>query len=164
MPIYEFYCEDCNTIFSFLARRADTTKKPSCPRCGHPELERQVSLFSATGGSGDNEPDTDLPIDESRMERAMDALADDAAKLNEDDPRQAAQLMRKFSDMTGVRFSGDMEQALGRLESGEDPEQIEKEMGDLMESGEDPLILPDKAGTKRQRKPQPSRDSALYEL
>jgi putative FmdB family regulatory protein len=164
MPIYEYYCEDCNTIFNFLSRKVGTTRKPSCPKCGRNELERQISMFAVAGDSGDHEPDADLPIDESKMERAMEVLANDAAKLNEDDPRQAAQLMRKFSDLTGVRFSGDMEQALGRLESGEDPDQVEKEMGALMESGDDPLILPGVAGAKRQRKPQPIRDATLYEL
>ncbi|MCK4728291.1 MAG: zinc ribbon domain-containing protein, partial [Desulfobacterales bacterium] len=33
MPIYEFYCEDCNTIFNFFSRSVNTTKRPPCPRC-----------------------------------------------------------------------------------------------------------------------------------
>ena len=34
MPIYEFYCPDCNTIFNFFCRRIVTDKKPACPKCG----------------------------------------------------------------------------------------------------------------------------------
>ncbi|MEI6128202.1 MAG: FmdB family zinc ribbon protein [Pseudomonadota bacterium] len=45
MPIYEFYCTSCNTIFNFFSRTVNVTKRPACPRCGR-ELERQVSMFS----------------------------------------------------------------------------------------------------------------------
>jgi len=33
MPIYEFYCEDCNTLFNFFSRTVNTDKQPPCPRC-----------------------------------------------------------------------------------------------------------------------------------
>ncbi len=46
MPVYEFYCSECHAIFNFLAKRAGTDKKPSCPRCNFPELEKQVSAFA----------------------------------------------------------------------------------------------------------------------
>jgi hypothetical protein len=34
MPIYEFYCEDCHTIFNFFSKNVNTTKKPN----GRPAL------------------------------------------------------------------------------------------------------------------------------
>ncbi|XCN71926.1 MAG: FmdB family zinc ribbon protein [Candidatus Electrothrix aestuarii] len=34
MPIYEFYCQDCNTIFNFFSSRINTEKRPDCPKCG----------------------------------------------------------------------------------------------------------------------------------
>ena len=106
----------------------------------------------------------DLPIDESKMEQAMNVLAGEADKINEDDPKQAAGLMRKLSDMTGLKLGAGMDEALSRMERGEDPEQIEAEMGDLLE-GEDPFELPEKKGRGiKTRQPAPTRDETLYDL
>ncbi len=94
----------------------------------------------------------------------MNMLAGEAEKMNEDDPRQAANLMRKLSDMTGMQMGPGMEEALQRMESGEDPEQVEAEMGDILE-GEEPFILPDKKGKGiKAKRPAPKRDEALYDL
>jgi putative FmdB family regulatory protein len=163
MPIYEFYCGSCHTIFNFLSRRIDTETLPKCPKCKK-QLQRQVSMFAAIGKAKGGDEMDDLPIDESKMESAMEALAGEAEGINEDDPRQAAQLMRKFSRMTGMEFGAGMETALNRLESGEDPEQIEAEMGDIIEN-EEPFIMPGKKGrTSSWRRQAPSRDSTLYEM
>jgi hypothetical protein len=106
----------------------------------------------------------DLPFDEGQMEKAMQMLAGEADKINEDDPRQAASLMRKLSDMTGLEMGPSMNEALKRMEAGEDPDAIEAEMGDLLEE-EEPFLLPDKKeGAKGARRPAPSRDEKLYDL
>lgn len=164
MPIYEFYCEKCDTIFNFFSKTVNTTKRPKCPKCKTEKLSRQVSLFSVTGKAKEDSGMEDLPFDEAKMEKAMRMLAGEADKINEDDPRQAADLMRKLSDMTGLQMGQGMDEALKRMESGEDPEQIEAEMGDILE-GEDPFILPEKRGKglKTKRK-TPSRDGTLYDL
>jgi len=60
----------------------------------------------------------DLAIDESKMEQAMNMLAGQAEQMNEDDPRQAAELMRKLSDMSGLKLGQGMEEALTRMEKG----------------------------------------------
>lgn len=163
MPIYEFYCSRCNTLYSFLSKSVNTTKRPSCPRCKKPKLERQVSAFALTGGAKEDDGPDDLPFDESKMERAITELAGDAENISEDDPRQAARLMRKFSQMTGMEFGEGMEEAIGRMESGEDPEKIEAEMGDIMEN-EDPFVLPGTKGGGKTRREPPRRDGALYEM
>ena len=164
MPIYEFYCADCNMIFNFFSPTVNTTKKPKCPRCKTKILSRQVSLFAVTGKAKENSDLDDLPLDEAKMEKAMQALAGEADKINEDDPRQAANMMRKLSDMTGLKLGRGMEEALARMESGEDPEQIEAEMGDLLE-GEDPFELSDrKGGEAKTKRAAPSRDETLYDL
>lgn len=164
MPIYEFYCEDCHTIFNFFSRTVNTTKRPVCPKCKKKKLRRQVSAFAFTGKAKENSDLDDLPFDESKMEQAMNMLAGEAENMNEDDPRQAANLMRKLSDMTGMQMGAGMEEALQRMESGEDPEQVESEMGDILE-GEEPFILPDKKGKGvKAKRPAPKRDEALYDL
>ena len=169
MPIYEFYCKKCNTIYSFLSRKVQPDKRPNCPHCTSARLERQVSLFAATGRAKEESPADkgadDLPIDEAKMERAMETLASQADSLDEENPRQAADLMRKFSSMTGMKLGAGMEEALHRLESGEDPEQIEAELGDRLEK-EDPFEMPDKDPKSKHRKvrPAPRRDMTLYEM
>ncbi len=161
MPIYEFYCKNCNTIYKFFSRTVNTEKIPNCPNCKNVKLKRQISMFAISSGKKE-EDSTAPPIDESKMEQAMGMLAKEAGKINEDDPRQAAQLMRKLSDATGIKMGPGMEEALHRLEQGEDPEKIEAEIGDLLE-GEEPFLMESKAksGTK---KPKPKIDDTLYDL
>ena len=165
MPIYEFYCQKCNVIFNFLSKRLANDKKPACPRCGKKALEKMVSSFASPShkgdaGAGDGMPD--MPIDESKMERALESLASEAGSINENDPKQAAQLMRKFSSMTGMEFGKGIEEALSRLEKGEDPEKIEQEMGSLMDS-EDPFVMAHKK-KKASANKAPERYKTLYEM
>ena len=164
MPIYEFFCDDCNTIFNFFSKSVNTTKKPKCPKCKTKTLSRQMSAFAVTGKATEDGDADDLPFDENKMEKAMQMLAGEADKINEDDPRQAANLMRKLSDMTGLEMGSGMNEALKRMEAGEDPDAIEAEMGDLLEE-EEPFLLPDKKeGAKRARRPAPTKDETLYDL
>ena len=94
----------------------------------------------------------------------MQMLAGEADTINEDDPRQAAQLMRKLTRMTGLDLGDGMEEALSRMEQGEDPEKIEAEMGDLLK-GDDPFQLKSKKGPAgRQGRRAPERDETLYDL
>ncbi len=162
MPIYEFYCQDCNTIFNFFSQSVNTTKRPLCPQCQKTRLKRQMSRFSRLTGAREGDELDDLPIDEAKMEKAMGLLAQEAEGVNEDDPRQAANLMRKFTDVTGVRLGPGMEEALKRMEAGEDPEQIEAELGDLIEE-EEPFMFGGKKGG-RGRRAKPRYDDTLYEL
>lgn len=167
MPVYEFYCSDCHAIFNFLSRQVNTGKRPACPRCGRAELERQVSRFAISRNRP--EPDADgLPagLDEERMEQAMMALAGEMGGVDENDPRAMARFMRKFSEMTGMNLGDEAEEAMRRLETGEDPEQIEAEMGDLFgdNSNLDGLFGKEKlAGIKRRLAP-PEHDETLYAL
>jgi len=164
MPIYEFYCSDCNTIFNFFSKTVNTSKKPKCPKCKTKTLSRQVSLFAFTGKAKKTGGMDDLPIDESKMERALQMLAGEADKINEDDPRRVANLMRKLTDMTGLKLGPGIKEAMNRMERGENPEQIEAEMGDLLEQ-EDPFELATKSekGSKAKRQ-APIRDKTLYDL
>ncbi len=106
----------------------------------------------------------DLPFDETKMEHAMRMLSSEADKINEDDPKQAANLMRKLTDMTGMELGSNMEEALRRMENGEDPEKVEAEMGDLLEEDE-PFLFPGKKGKRGAiKRAAPLKDDTLYDL
>ncbi len=162
MPIYEFYCPECNTIFNFFSRSVNTEKKPMCPKCQKTRLERRMSVFSTSRNRGEEEDISVPDLDETKMEKAMSLLAKEAENVNEEDPRQAADLMRKLTDMTGLRLGPGMEEALARMEAGEDPEKIEAEMGDILE-GEDPFDLKKKS-MKTEKYQPPEVDEKLYDL
>lgn len=163
MPIYEFYCSACNTIYNFFSRSVNTETIPFCPRCKSVKLERRMSLFSTmSSGKGESDEEGMPPIDDGRMEKAMEMLAGEADRIDEDDPRQAVSMMRKLSEAAGLNLSSGMEEALSRMERGEDPEKIEEEMGDILEN-EDPFS-PESRGGKGKRRSRPSVDETLYDL
>ncbi|RMG66590.1 MAG: zinc ribbon domain-containing protein [Calditrichaeota bacterium] len=164
MPIYEFYCARCHTIYKFFSRKVNTTTIPNCPSCKTSRLERRMSMFAISSGrhaEGDGEEGMP-PIDESRLEKALEKLGREVENIDENDPRQAAQLMRQLSEATGLKMGPAMEEALRRMEQGEDPEAIEEEMGDLLEE-EEPFLLENKPRYHSRKRP-PRVDDTLYEL
>ena len=126
-------------------------------------MQRQMSTFATIGRA--KKDDEIMPdIDETKMESALMSMAGEMENINEDDPRQMADFMRKFSRKTGLDLGDGMEEALARMEAGEDPEKIEQEMGDLLE-GEDPFaLMKKKAGGRSGPRREPARDETLYEL
>ncbi len=166
MPIYEFYCSECHRIYNFLSRSIQPEKRPPCPQCGKKELAKQVSLFAVSRGREEAEPGGLPDIDEARMAKVMESLTGEAEGMDEEDPRQAAQLMRKLYDATGLNLGAGMEEAICRMESGEDPDQIEEELGDLLQN-EDPFSAGTKQGTLKDLSRKvlpPSVDDTLYEM
>lgn len=162
MPIYEFYCDTCNVIFNFFSPRVNTGKKPDCPRCGKKELARQISTFATIGKAKEDGGDQLAGLDEAKMERAFESLMREAEHVGEADPKQMASLMRKFTAQTGINLGGSMEEALSRMEAGEDPEQVEKEMGDLLNEENLSIELIKKKALRENR--PPAHDEKLYEL
>ena len=50
MPIYEYVCMQCESHFEELIRG---DQQPACPDCGAANVRKQMSVFAAIGGSGD---------------------------------------------------------------------------------------------------------------
>jgi putative FmdB family regulatory protein len=177
VPIYEFYCRHCHRVMSFLSRAVNTEKTPACPHCGRGDLSRRASAFAISKGRKDEPQAEALPpgLDDARLEKAMESLAGDLDSLDENDPRQGAQLMRRLFSATGMPIQGGMAEALKRMEAGEDPEKIEEDMGDTLdqdpfggllggeggEPGADPKQQ--RLGRLRRLLP-PTHDSELYEM
>jgi putative FmdB family regulatory protein len=178
MPIYEFYCRRCHRVYSFLSRAVDTDKTPPCPRCESAEMTRRASAFAISKGRKE-EPKPEVPpgpdVDEARLERAMEAMAGELESIDENDPKQGARLMRKLFSATGMPVGTGMEEALRRMEAGEDPERIEEQMGDVFEgdpfggllggeAGEKPTADEARTAARFRRLLPPSHDPELYEM
>ena len=165
MPIYEFYCSDCHTIYNFRSQKVNTVKRPNCPSCGRTNIERQISLFSISKGLSENVEDSIPDIDEAKLERALESMAGEMEGVNEEDPKQVAHLMRKLYDATGLDMGSGMEEAISRMEAGEDPDKVGEEMGDILDE-EDPFVKKDKGKilTRLKKFLPPSVDETLYEL
>ena len=90
----------------------------------------------------------------SRVRSARDWLSSTVAVISA--------LMRKFSSKAGINFGQSFEEALGRLENGEDPDAIEREMGDLLDG--DDFTLENVSKRVRNMRSAPAKDDKLYEL
>jgi putative FmdB family regulatory protein len=162
MPIYEFYCAKCHTIYNFFSKSVNTSKVPACPKCPNAKLIRQMSVFATKSGGEKTEGDHPFAgLDEKKVEKELASIAATAEKVKDDDPRAAAQLMRKFTEITGMKMGENFQDALQRIEKGEEPEKVEAEMGDALMQ-EDPFV--DKQSIKTTAKGRPNVDETLYEL
>jgi putative FmdB family regulatory protein len=164
MPIYEFYCHDCNVIFNFFSRKITTASVPSCPRCKREKLEKYISLFSTVSSGQEKEEDAEphLSIDEGKMDKALKMLDKETESINSDDPKEATRLMRKLTDMMGIKMGPSMKEAFDRLEAGDDPEEVEAQMGDALE--QELLAQAQFKEDTQVRRNIPYHDDTLYEL
>ncbi len=96
MPIYEYRCESCHRVSSFLILRVSEPFTPECRHCGSPRLKRLISRVNVRLS------------EDTRLER----LADPAAwgGLDENDPRSVARLMKKMGQELGEDFPGEVDQ------------------------------------------------------
>jgi len=165
MPIYEFYCPDCHMLFNFLSNSINTEARPRCPRCQQTTLERRPARFAMLKHSGSDEPDPLGDLDEQRLAGVMESMMGELEGLDDtEDPRQMANLFRRFGEASGLEMGPRMEELMSRLEAGEDPDALEKDMeGDLddNESLEDFFRLRRKAWRSSRR---PVVDETLYFL
>ena len=123
-----------------------------------------MSTFATIGKASEEGDEMMAGMDESKMEEAFGSLMQEAEGMNEEDPRQMATLMRKFTEKTGMNLGDTMEEAISRMEKGEDPDVIEREMGDQLE-GDDLFSF---NGMKKKalagKMQAPDYDEKLYEL
>ena len=123
MPIYEYYCRDCQRRVSIFWRTFSDAEsgQATCPRCDGTNLTRLVSRVRV------------VRSEESRLEDLADPSM--LGDLDENDPRSMGRMMRRMADEMGEDLGPEFDEVVGRLESGEDPEEIEKSMPDLMGEG-----------------------------
>ncbi len=125
MPIYEYGCYDCHKRVSIFFRTIAEAEKttPHCPRCGGTNLKRLMSRVAR------------LRSEDERL----DSLADPAnfGAFDENDPKSLAKFMktmtRELGDEIGDDLGPEFDEVVDRLEKGQSPEEIEKEMPELGE-------------------------------
>jgi putative FmdB family regulatory protein len=123
MPVYEYHCKKCQTQVGVRLSYAEYgVKKPVCPICGGKELQRAIGRVRIAKSE----------------DRRLEDLSDPAAfgDVDENDPKSIARAMKKMGKEMGEDLPPEFNEITERLESGEDPESIEKTMPDLGEGGE----------------------------
>ena len=119
MPIYEYRCHGCGRRVTLFWRSFSDIEEtpPHCSFCGGEDLTRLVSRVAV------------VRSEESRL----DDLADPSslAGLDENDPKSMGRWMRKMSREMGEDLGPEFDEVIDRLESGQNPEDIEESMPDL---------------------------------
>ncbi len=123
MPIYEYYCKPCHTIFSFLSRSANVTTRPACPRCSG-ELHKQVSSFAFSQKMRGTES---LPFSSQQAEEGVKKLKNEIDRLKSEESQQRAEKFKKnFERWSGVKLDHSVSTLRGvelAPEQGEAPEE-----------------------------------------
>ncbi|MEI6046503.1 MAG: zinc ribbon domain-containing protein [Chloroflexota bacterium] len=128
MPIYEYRCKACSRksaiFFRSISLAEEASSNVRCPRCGGQELRRLFSRF-AMGKSTSSEGEEIYDFD-----RMM-------AGLETDDPRSVARWARKMGQESGMgeELGPEFDEALNRIEAGEDPEAVMTELDPAAEGG-----------------------------
>lgn len=57
MPLYEYQCGDCETVFETLRPIVKADAPIACSNCGSQATARKLSVFAMVGGSNSMESD-----------------------------------------------------------------------------------------------------------
>ncbi len=118
MPTYDFICNDCNQRFDVFMTFSEYGKKPvTCAHCNSKNVRRRMTKVRVAKS------------EETRME----SMSDDFSGFEglEDDPKAMGQMMRKMGKQMGEEMPPEFDEVVDRLESGQNPEDIEKAIPDL---------------------------------
>lgn len=124
MPRYGFQCQNCGKKFrKFLTYEEYGSVEVLCPYCQSQKLSRLIDKVRFAKS------------EDSRMESLESTFSNPAALEGlENDPVSMGRLMRQMgSEMGGDELGPEFDEVVRRLEKGQSPEEIEKEMPDLGE-------------------------------
>lgn len=121
MPTYEYRCIDCNHKFEiYLSYQEYESAAVNCPKCGYLHPERIIRPVRTTRTESDR----------------LENLADPAQLAGlDDDPQTLGRMMRQMSRELGEDMGSEFDEVVDRLEKGQSPEQIEKDLPDLGAAG-----------------------------
>ena len=121
MPTYDFRCLNCGKRFEVILSFSEYEKAEiKCSFCGSTEVQRKIGRIRVARSN------------ESRADEFSDpSMLDNMGQ----DPESMGRMMRKMSSETGEPMPPEFDEVVGRLERGESPEEIEKQMPDLGSEG-----------------------------
>ena len=117
MPTYEYRCLDCERSFSIVLSYEEYGEhEVRCSHCDSDHVQRLIS-----------------PVRVAKSEeQRLEDLADPAALEGlEDDPKALGKMMRKMSNEMGEDLGPEFDEVVDRLEKGQSPEEIERDLPDL---------------------------------
>lgn len=118
MPVYEYRCQDCHKKFDRRLTYSEyDTFAPECPACGSHNALRIIR-----------------PVRVATKDVARLASMADPANLDalDQDPRKLGRMMREMRDQTGADdLPGEFDEVVDRLEKGQLPEEIERDLPDI---------------------------------
>jgi len=101
MPIYEYWCESCKKISSFLLLRATEVFIPYCKTCGSRNLRKRISRISVLKG------------EEKMMEKLLDPSR--FSDLDENNPLSIERAMKKVGKELGGELGGDFKESMSDI-------------------------------------------------
>jgi putative FmdB family regulatory protein len=126
MPTYEYFCLDCKKKFDQFFTYSDYGSKPAiCPFCQGSNSKRKI------GG---------IRVAKSEENRLASMANPEALDGIDEDPQRLGSMMRKMSSEMGEDMGPEFNEVVGRLEKGQSPEQIEKDIPGLGSEGMDPSM------------------------
>jgi putative FmdB family regulatory protein len=121
MPFYTYVCQDCRRKFDvFMAYSEYGQKVVACKYCQSQNVKRAINRVRV------------LRSDESRLENMADPSSLEGL---DEDPRALGKMMREMSKQVGEDMPPEFDEVVDRLETGQSPEEIEKEVPSI---GEEP--------------------------
>ena len=125
MPTYQYVCNQCSKRFEVYLSYAEYDQaEVICPKCHSDDVRRRIGRIRIAR------------TEESRLENLMDTENLDGI---EEDPKTLGHLMRKMGNELGEEMGPEFDEVVSRLERGQDPEEIERDLPDLgadMDSGD----------------------------
>ncbi len=121
MPFYPYRCLSCRKRFEIFMSYQEYGSKPvHCPHCASDQVQRRINRVRVARSEGSRLDDFSDPSGLEGME---------------DDPRAMGKMLRKMSREAGEDMGPEFDEVIGRLESGQSPEEIEQAIPDLGDSG-----------------------------
>jgi len=121
MPLYDYFCSDCQKRFDVFMTYAEYGTRPvTCSHCQSKNVRRRVPRVRVAKS------------EDSRMDSLAGDFSDPSALAGlENDPQAMGRMMRKMGSEMGEEMPPEFDEVVGRLEKGQSPEEIEKELPDL---------------------------------
>ncbi len=117
MPLYDYRCQNCRKRFDIFMSYAEYgTRQVICPNCGSSNVTRRIGRVRVARS------------EDSRLESMSDSA--DLEGL-ENDPQAMGRMMRKMSSELGEDMGPEFDEVVGRLERGQSPDEIERDLPDL---------------------------------